>query len=178
MLSGAVSLLWAPRGDNRTHLLVNPRHPSWIPWRSRRNSVPFTQHLPLFLLCGNCKLANLSMGSSELAVSPGFIGNEKEMLIFFFFLFALLFLLPSPRGCICILRGGHFFLGLVATSRVDFLMFCCAQSLLVELMSFVGSPPLWSSPTVGLSLLIFIAADALGGRGSGGAAEETSTLSL
>lgn len=117
------------------------------------------------------------MGSLELAANPGFLGKEKAMLIFFF-LVAFLFLLLSPIGCICILRGDHFFLVLVTMARLDFLLLCCTHSLLAELTSFVGPSPLWSSPTLGcgFSLLTFISAAVLELIGSGGTAEQKSTL--
>lgn len=127
------------------------------------------QHSPLFLLYGNCSLANLRKGSLELAVNPGFLGKEKAMLIF---LLAFLFLPLSPTGCICILRGDHFFLALVTMVRLDLLLLCCTHSLPVGLTSFTGASLLWSGPTTGFSLLTFLSTAVLGGIGSASRAEE------
>lgn len=133
-----------------------------------------TQHLPLFLLCGNSKLANFSMGSLELAVSPVFLGKEKVI----FFLVAFLSLLLSPPECICILRGDHFFPVLVPAVWLDFLLFCCIQSSLPELTSFGEPSPLQPSPTTvgfGFSPSSLTSAGT-GGAGSGGRAKGQSPL--
>lgn len=110
------------------------------------------------------------MGSLELAVSPVFLGKENVMLTV---LVAFLFLLLSPTGCICILRGDHFFLVLVTAVPLDFLLFCFTHSLLDALTSFVG-PLLWSSPRTAFGFPPVTS----GGIGSGGTAKEKSVSEL
>lgn len=127
---------------------------------SRRNPIPFSQHSPLFLPCGNCKLANFSMGS--LGLDPDFLGKDKAVVIFF--LAASLFLLSSSPGFA--LRGDRLF----PRIRLDFLLFCWPHSLLGELTFFGNpSPPCSSSGAgFGASLLSLPS----GGAGSGGGTAE------
>lgn len=106
-------------------------------------------------------------------MNPGFFGKEKATLIF---LLAFLFLPLSPMGCICILRGDHFFLALVTMVRLDLLLLCCTHSLPIGLTPFTGASPLWSGPTAGFSLLTFISTAVWGGIGSTGRPEEESPL--